>query len=70
MVTAIDAPAPVSFHVADRYEGPPLEPGEVSLTIRLVLQPSEKTLTDAEIDGFRLALIDGLKRGLGLRIRD
>jgi phenylalanyl-tRNA synthetase beta chain len=70
VMTAIEPPAPVSFRVADRYEGPPLEPGEVSLMIRLVLQPSEKTLTDGEIDGYRLALIGGLKESLGLRIRD
>ena len=68
-LAAVPAPAPVEFRAVDRYTGPPLAEGESSLTLRIVLQPSEKSLTDAQIDGYRLALIERLREGLGVRIR-
>ena len=36
----------------DVYEGPGLPEGKKSLAITVVLQPQERTLTDAEIEGF------------------
>lgn len=66
----VTPPAPVTIQAVDRYEGAPLAPGEASLTVRFVLQPSAKTLTDEEIDGYRRELIDALRQGLGLRIRE
>jgi phenylalanyl-tRNA synthetase beta chain len=67
---SVDPPAPVTIQAVDRYEGPSLGPGEASLTVRILLQPAEKTLTEQEIDGYRRALIDSLRQGLGLRIRE
>jgi phenylalanyl-tRNA synthetase beta subunit len=60
----------VKILAADRYEGAPLGPGEVSLTVRIVLQPGERSLTDPEIDGYRRSLIESLRQRLGLRIRE
>jgi phenylalanyl-tRNA synthetase beta chain len=68
-LAAVPAPVPVAFRAVDRYTGPPLAEGESSLTVRIVLQPSEKPLTDAQIDGYRLALIERLRDDLGVRIR-
>ena len=65
----IPAPAPVSIDAVDRYEGPPLEPGESSLTVRVTLKPSERTLTDAEIEGYRQALVSAVEKRCGLKIR-
>jgi phenylalanyl-tRNA synthetase beta chain len=66
---AVPAPVPVRFEVVDRYEGPPLEPGQSSLTVRATLTPSERTLREEEIDGFRRALIETLKGQLNIDIR-
>ena len=60
---------PVEFSAVDRYEGPPLAAGESSLTIRMTLQPSDRTLTDPETEEYRQALVDCLRNELGLRIR-
>ena len=59
------APAPVSLAWIDRYTGPPLSPGEVALTLRVMLQPLDRTLTDAEAEGYRgklLAALDSVPR--------
>ena len=66
---AVPAPVPVRFEVVDRYEGPPLEPGQSSLTVRATLTPSEQTLREEEIDGFRRSLIETLKGQLNIDIR-
>jgi phenylalanyl-tRNA synthetase beta subunit len=39
------------------------------LTVRVTLQPSERTLTDAEIEGYRQALVSAVKQRCGLKIR-
>ncbi len=65
----IDAPAPARFEAIDRYEGPELGPGRSSLTIRVILQPFERTLTDAEIEGYRLRLVETLAARLGIGLR-
>jgi phenylalanyl-tRNA synthetase beta chain len=69
VLRAVDPPAPIELHAIDRYEGAPLADGEVSLTVRVVLRPDERTLTEAEIEGFRGRLVEALERKLGVRIR-
>jgi phenylalanyl-tRNA synthetase beta chain len=66
---AVPAPVEVRFEVVDRYQGAPLEPGQSSLTVRATLNPSERTLRDEEIDGYRRALIEALKGQLKIDIR-
>ncbi len=68
-MTAVQAPAPVEFSAVDRYEGPPLAPGEFALTVRLVLQPDERTLTEDEIEAYRRELVRRLDGELGIKIR-
>jgi phenylalanyl-tRNA synthetase beta chain len=41
----------------DLYEGPNLPPGKKSLAFRVVMQDTERTLTDAEVDAARQALV-------------
>lgn len=65
----VAAPAPVRFEAVDRYEGSPLAEGESSLTVRVILQPSEATLTDPEVERYRSALIAAAEREAGARIR-
>ncbi len=53
-------PAPVEFEVVDRYEGPPLRSTEIALTVRVILQPQERTLSDEEAEEYRAALVKAL----------
>ena len=68
-MTEVEAPAPVVFEVVDRYEGPPLAAGNHSLTVRVTLQPDERTLTEDEIEAYRQKLVRRLDRKLGIKIR-
>ncbi len=42
----------------DLYQGPSLPPGKKSLAFRVVMQDTERTLTDAEADSARQALVE------------
>jgi phenylalanyl-tRNA synthetase beta chain len=66
----VSAPAPVRFEAVDRYAGPPLAPGQVSLTVRVSLSPAERALTEDEIERYRRGLIEALRDGLRVGIRE
>jgi len=65
----VPSPAPATFAWIDRYEGPGLAAGEVSMTLRVILQPRERTLLDAETESYRQALIAALSAVEGARLR-
>ena len=52
----------------DRYEGPPLAQGEISLTIRVTLLSEERAITEPEIEGYRTAVVEALDRRLHIQI--
>jgi phenylalanyl-tRNA synthetase beta chain len=54
--------------VFDRYEGPGVPEGKVSLAVEVVLQPREKTLTDAEIEAVAAKVVQAAEK-LGARLR-
>jgi phenylalanyl-tRNA synthetase beta chain len=58
-----------SLILFDRYQGPPLEPNQVSLAYRLRFQPRDQPISDARLDGFMTEVSSGLERDLGGRIR-
>jgi len=66
---AVPAPAAVELGVIDRYVGEGLAPGEASVTVRVMLQPFEKSLTDPETEAFRAALVRVVEEQLGFRLR-
>jgi phenylalanyl-tRNA synthetase beta chain len=53
----------------DVYEGTGLPEGKKSLAITVVLQPQERTLTDAEIEGFSKRLIAQVEKATGGKLR-
>jgi len=53
----------------DRYAGPPLAEGEVSLAYRLRLQAPDQTLTDADVDRLLDRVVAALRDRLGARRR-
>ncbi len=65
----VSPPAPVRLSVIDRYEGKPLGEDEVSITVRLSLEPTERTLTDEQIESYRRELVGLLAARLGIRLR-
>jgi phenylalanyl-tRNA synthetase beta chain len=54
--------------VFDRYEGPGVPEGKVSLAVEVTLQPREKTLTDAEIEAVAAKIVAAAEK-LGARLR-
>jgi phenylalanyl-tRNA synthetase beta chain len=53
----------------DLYEGAGLPEGKKSLAITVVLQPQERTLTDAEIEGLSQRLIAQVEKATGGQLR-
>jgi phenylalanyl-tRNA synthetase beta chain len=53
----------------DVYEGAGLPEGKKSLAITVVLQPQERTLTEAEIEGFSKRLIAQVEKAIGGLLR-
>jgi phenylalanyl-tRNA synthetase beta chain len=71
-LSRVASPAPASMAWIDRYSGPPLPAGHVAMTLRVILQPLDRTLTDAEAETYRLQLVAALDSvsGVGLRRMD
>jgi len=53
----------------DLYQGPPLAAGKKSLAIQVTLQPTGKTLTDAEIEAISARIIDAVIKVSGGQLR-
>ena len=68
-LAALEAPAPACFSWIDRFSGAPLRPGEIAMTLRVILQPRERTLTDDEAERYRERLIAALEQTGGARLR-
>jgi phenylalanyl-tRNA synthetase beta chain len=58
-----------SVGVFDLYQGPNLPPGRKSLAFRVVMQDTERTLTDVEADAARDALVALWGRRFGAILR-
>ena len=53
----------------DVYQGDKLEAGKKSLAIEVVLQPREKTLTDAEIEAASAKIVAAVAKATGAVLR-
>jgi phenylalanyl-tRNA synthetase beta chain len=65
----VDRKLVAEIRLFDIYEGAGLAEGKKSLAITVVLQPQERTLTDAEIEGFSKRLITQVEKATGGRLR-
>ncbi|HVL70386.1 MAG TPA: hypothetical protein VM434_00705, partial [Beijerinckiaceae bacterium] len=61
LVTAVD--------VFDVYEGPGIDPDKKSVAIAVTLQPTEKTLTDAEIEAVSEKIVAEVGKRTGAVLR-
>ena len=71
-LAAAEAEKPVivqEVRVFDLYQGESLPAGKKSLAFRVVMQDTERTLTDAEADSARDALVELWGRRLGAKLR-
>jgi phenylalanyl-tRNA synthetase beta chain len=66
---SVDRKLVAEIRLFDVYEGAGLAEGKKSLAITVVLQPQERTLTDAEIEGFSKRLIAQVEKATGGRLR-
>jgi phenylalanyl-tRNA synthetase beta chain len=53
----------------DRYGGEKLEPGKVSLAVAVTIQPSEKSLTDADIEALCSKIVAAVSKATGATLR-
>jgi phenylalanyl-tRNA synthetase beta chain len=65
----VDRKLVTEIRLFDVYEGTGLPEGKKSLAITVVLQPQERTLTDAKIEGFSQRLIAQVEKATGGRLR-
>jgi hypothetical protein len=56
-------------HVLDVYEGPGVEPGKTSAAIEAVVQPTDRTLTDKDIEALSAKIVPGVARATGAVLR-
>jgi phenylalanyl-tRNA synthetase beta chain len=56
--------------VFDEYRGPQIEDGKKSIAVRVVLQRSDATLTDAAADAHIAAALSALRERFGAKIRE
>lgn len=57
------------IEVFDVYAGKGMEPGKKSVAITVILQPREKTLTDAEIEGIGSSIVKAVAEKTGATLR-
>src|SRR5437763_10923649 len=65
----VDRKLVTEIRLFDVYQGTGLPEGKKSLAITVVLQPQERTLTDAEIEGFSKRLIAQVEKATGGQLR-
>jgi phenylalanyl-tRNA synthetase beta chain len=66
---SVDRKLVSEIRLFDVYEGAGLPEGKKSLAITVVLQPEERTLTDAEIEVFSKRLIAQVEKATGGQLR-
>jgi phenylalanyl-tRNA synthetase beta chain len=66
---SVDRKLVAEIRLFDVYQGAGLPDGKKSLALTIVLQPQERTLTDAEIEGFSNRLIAQVEKATGGQLR-
>lgn len=65
----VRSPAPVTFRWIDRFLGKTLATGQSAMTLRVMLHPLDRTLTDAEAEAYRAELVKALDSIPGVHLR-
>jgi len=68
-VTGVDKQLIDAVRVFDVYTGPGVPEGSKSVAVEVVLQPREKTLTDAEIEALSGRIVAAAEKAVGAKLR-
>jgi phenylalanyl-tRNA synthetase beta chain len=68
-VRAVDRKLIANVNVFDLFQSESLGPGKKSLALEVALQPTEKTLTDEEIEAVAAKVIEAVRKATGGEIR-
>ena len=66
---SVDRKLVASVSVFDVYEGKGIESGKKSVAVEVVVQPQDKTLTDAEIEGIGGKIVAAVEKKTGAVLR-
>ncbi|MDQ3447918.1 MAG: phenylalanine--tRNA ligase subunit beta, partial [Chloroflexota bacterium] len=69
VIRAAGGPMLRSATLFDRYEGPPLARGEISLAYRLRFEPGERALDEGALEKVMADVVDALRERLSARLR-
>ena len=58
-----------TVEVFDIYKGKGVEPGKKSVAINVIIQPKDKTLSDAEIEGITKKIVEAVTSKCGASLR-
>jgi len=67
--SGVDGELVAEIRLFDAYEGAGLREGKKSLAVTIVLQPRERSLTEAEIEGFSQRLVARIEKATGGKLR-
>jgi len=68
-IRAAAGPAFVSVREVDRYQGPGVAAGAISLSVRLTFRASDRTLTDAEVQTATDRVVSALEEAHSAQLR-
>jgi phenylalanyl-tRNA synthetase beta chain len=69
VIREIQEPLVEEVRVFDQYSGAPIPDGKKSLAYRVAYRATDRTLTDAEVNGLQEALLERLVQRLGVEVR-
>jgi phenylalanyl-tRNA synthetase beta chain len=70
VVGRLDQPLLESYALVDRFSGPPVPAGQVSLTIRLHFRHPQRTLVAEEVDRAAQEIVGQLRSALNIQLRE
>ena len=69
LLSNLGGAAVISIEFVRQYAGPPLEPGQKSVSFRIEIGASDHTVTNDEVTEVRSRLIEGMRAdGYGMRV--
>jgi phenylalanyl-tRNA synthetase beta chain len=68
-ILGIDKQLITEARVFDVYQGPGVPEGKKSVAVQVTIQPREKTLTDAEIEGLSARIVAVAEKAVGAKLR-